>query len=141
MSSFSSTFDDEFDDFFITSIGGDTETDTQFWGLLLNFHFTAVGGCQQEVSFGDDILWAFDAFNANAFLKLDGPITAGINEPVILTVTNGSSGLPIEGATIDGQISDLNGHVTLKFASSGIHSLKAEKSAAIRSNSVNIVVL
>ena len=86
-------------------------------------------------------MWAFDAFNANAFLKLDGPITAGINEPVILTVTNGSSGLPIEVATVDGQISDSNGHVTLIFASSGVQTLKAEKAAAIRSNRVTIAVL
>ena len=28
------TFDPEFDDFFITTINGDTETATEFWGIL-----------------------------------------------------------------------------------------------------------
>lgn len=34
---FDGTFDSAFDDFFITSIGGVTETATQFWGLLLDY--------------------------------------------------------------------------------------------------------
>ena len=44
-----STFSTEFDDFFITSIGGESQTAKEFWGILLNFQFTPVGGCQQEV--------------------------------------------------------------------------------------------
>lgn len=136
-----STFDDEFDDFFITSIGGDTETDTQFWGLLLDFQFTPVGGCQQEVKFGNEVLWAFDAFNANAFLKLTGPVTTRVNKDVVLTVTDGSSGSPIEGAAVDGKVTDVNGHVTLTFTTPGVKTLKAEKESAIRSNGLVVLVV
>lgn len=35
--SFDGTFDSTFDDFFITSIAGVSETSTEFWGLLLNY--------------------------------------------------------------------------------------------------------
>ena len=67
-----STFFTEFDDFFITRIGTSAETSTQFWGLLLDFQFTPVGGCQQEVKAFQDILWAFDAFNKVFFLEASG---------------------------------------------------------------------
>lgn len=68
--SYDGTYSAPFDDFFITSIGDSAQTDAMFWGLLLNYVFTPVGGCQQETKEGDDVLWAYDAFNANSFLEL-----------------------------------------------------------------------
>ena len=49
-------------DFFIMAIGDSVETATQFWGILVSFQFTPVGGCQQEVTSSDDVLFKFDAF-------------------------------------------------------------------------------
>jgi len=137
---FDGTFDTEFDDFFITSIGGDTETATEFWGILLNFQFTPVGGCQQEVKAGDDILFAFNAFNAVHFLKLSGPTTARANHPVILTVTDGSTGSPVAGAEVHGQTSGPDGKVSVTFAELGVNGVKAEQADSIRSNRLDILV-
>ncbi|KAF8910412.1 hypothetical protein CPB84DRAFT_1763592 [Gymnopilus junonius] len=137
---FDGTFQTEFDDFFITSIGGDTQTTTEFWGLLLNFQFTPVGGCQQEVQAADHVLWAFNAFNAVHFLKLTGPREAQVNEPVVLTVTDGSTGSPVAGADVNGETSDDDGKVSVTFGEIGLNSVKAEKSDSIRSNALNIVV-
>jgi len=138
--SFDGTFDAVFDDFSITSIGGDTETPTQFWGILRNFEFTPVSGCQQEVKANDDILWAFDAFNKAHFLKLTGPTTAHKNQPVVLNVIDGSTGTPVAGAVVNGQTTDANGNVSVTFTKTGVNGVKAEKSDSIRSNQLDILV-
>lgn len=135
------TFFEEFDDYFVTTIGGDAQTATQFWGILLAFQFTPVGGCQQRVKLGDDLLWAFDAFNKAHFLKLDGPHTAHIGQAVTLTVTDGATGSPIAGAEVDGQTSDANGHVSVTFGSAGVKGVKAKKADSIRSNKLTVVVI
>ena len=136
-----STFSTEFDDFFITSIGGDSQTPTQFWGLLLNFQFTPVGGCQQEVKHNDEVLFAFDAFNKVHFLKLTGPNIANLHTTVVLTVTDGQSGNPVAGAIVKGETSDANGHVSVTFSTIGEKKFKAEKSDSIRSNQHTIIVI
>lgn len=136
-----STFSTTFDDFFITSIGGVTQTSTEFWGILLNFEFTPVGGCQQEVVHNDQILFAFNAFNANFFLKLAGPNTAHVGSPVVLTVTDGQTGNPVAGATVNGGTTDANGHVSVTFSHIGVQKLKATKPDAIRSNQISILVI
>ncbi|KAF9463971.1 hypothetical protein BDZ94DRAFT_1257897 [Collybia nuda] len=130
-----------FDDIFVTSIGGDTQTTTEFWGILLAFEFTPVGGCQQRVKLGDHLLWAFDAFSKAHFLKLDGPHTARRNKSITLTVTDGATGSPIAGATANGQTSDENGHIVVTFDDVGLKGVKAEKPDSIRSNRLDIVVL
>ena len=84
-----------------------------------NFEFTLVGGCQQEVKKNDQIPFAFDAFNANVFLKLTGPVAAHVNVPVQLTVTDGQTGNPVAGASVDGGTTDANGHVTVTFTHAG----------------------
>jgi len=139
--SFDGTFSTAFDDFFITSIGGETQTSTEFWGLLVNFQFTPVGGCQEEVQVDDDVLFAFDAFNKAHFLKLTGPDTAHVGTPVILTVTDGQTGSPVAGADVNGDISDASGHVSVTFTKVGPTKVKAEKSDSIRSNALPIKVL
>ncbi|KAJ7686305.1 hypothetical protein B0H17DRAFT_1072243 [Mycena rosella] len=130
----------EFDDYFIISIGDTTETATQFWGLLLNFRFTPVGGCQQEVKENDDILWAFDAFNAQHFLKLDGPTKAKEGVLATFVVTDGMTGESIEGATVDGKTTGVDGTVVITFRARGKHGLKATLEGSIRSNEVNVKV-
>jgi hypothetical protein len=154
-----STVFDDFDDFFITSIAGDSQTDTEFWvrklldqiqfwlystillqGILLNFVFTPVGGCQQQVKHNDHVLWAFNAFNVTAFLKLEGPHSARLDTPVTFTVTDGQTGNPIEGADVNGVTSDEDGHVVLSFDKPEIVALKAEKMGTIRSNAVRLVI-
>ncbi|CAF9914429.1 MAG: hypothetical protein ALECFALPRED_009591 [Alectoria fallacina] len=136
------TFDAEFDDFFITSISTTTETATEFWGLLLDFQFTPVGGCQQEVAPGQDVLWAFNAFNKNYFLKVtpNTIVEATVGSSHVVTVTDGMTGVPIEGALIDGVLTDASGDATLTFPKAGVFEFKAERSDSIRSNALYVAV-
>jgi len=154
---FDGTFDTEFDDFFITRIASDSETDTEFWGLLLNYQFTPVGGCQQEVKEGDQILWAYNAFNLNAFLKLtpSKPYddVAVEKKDFEVLVIDGSSGDKIEGANVTvvagphGTVgttvgtSVANGTAELKFEKVGLYEIKAEKPGALRSNGIEVLVI
>lgn len=139
---FDATFDTEFDDFFITRIATDTETSTMFWGLLVNFQFTPVGGCQFETKLGDDVLWAFDAFNKVYFLKVepeDALVTVG--ESLTVTVTDGMTGVVVPGAEIDGVTTNAAGMATLKFTKVGVFRFKATRSDSLRSNALTVAVV
>ena len=142
---FDGTFQDITDDFFITSIGGFAQTPTQFWGLLDNYTFTQVSGCEWEVKNGDQVLWAYDAFNKAHFLKLTGAKFAHKGQPYTVTVTDGSTGLPISGAQVDtptgSVLTDVNGHATLTYTTRGFHEAKAQKDDSIRSNALTTWVL
>ena len=139
---FDGTFSATFDDYFITSIGPDTQTATMFWGLLVNYQFTPVGGCQVELKQGDQVLWAFDAFNKNAFLKVEPvTITAKKGQSKTVTVTDGMTGKPAPGAVIDGVTTDANGKATLTFPKLGLFTYKATRFDAVRSNALLIVVV
>ncbi|KAF5390022.1 hypothetical protein D9757_003817 [Collybiopsis confluens] len=137
---FDGTFFDDFDDFLITSIGPDAQTDTEFWGLLVNFQFAQVGGCQLEVSPGQKVLWSYNAFNVTAFLDLSGPKTVRRGQTATFQVIDGESGNPIVDANVGGQLTDANGHVQLVFNTAGKKSLKASKEGTVRSNALNVLV-
>ncbi|KAF7304112.1 Surface cell-adhesion protein [Mycena indigotica] len=138
------TFFPEFDDYFITSIATSPETATQFWGILINFQFTPVGGCQQEIThpLTDKVLWAFDAFNAAHFLSLAGPLVAKKGVPTTFLVTDGSTGAAVAGAAVDasGASSGADGKVVVTFGKAGLHSLKATLEGSVRSNKVDVLV-
>ncbi|KAI0071646.1 hypothetical protein K474DRAFT_1668819 [Panus rudis PR-1116 ss-1] len=139
------TFFTEFDDYFITRIASDTGDGDIAWGILVDFQFTPVGGCQQEVKDGDYVLWAFDAFTKAHFLKLSGPTTARVNQLVTFVVTDGATGEKLAGARVAGDgfsgTTDGNGEVQFKFTSHGLHSFKAEREDSIRSNRAAVLVL
>ena len=138
---FDGTYSTSFNDYFITSIGTSTQTANQFWGLLVNYQFTPVGGCQAEVQPGDQVLWAFDAFNKNAFLKVEPrAIRVKKGQSKTVTVTDGKSGTPAQGALIDGVTTDANGKAVLTFPKGGVFSYKATKADAIRSNALAVIV-
>jgi len=138
---FDGTYSSSFQDFFITSIGDTAQTNTQFWGLLDNYQFTPTGGCQFEVWNGDEVLWAFDAFNANAFLKVTPPTAQiAVGGTFTFTVIDGMSGNPIAGASFNGATSDSNGQVQLSFPTAGTFRYKATRASSIRSNGVIITV-
>ena len=70
-----------YDDYFVQQWGPDRESyDTYaFWGILVDGSFLSVGGCQYRTTAGDEVLWAYDAFNARPFLRLaaaDDPAAA-----------------------------------------------------------------
>ncbi|KAL9016959.1 MAG: hypothetical protein Q9185_005698 [Variospora sp. 1 TL-2023] len=135
------TYSPDFEDYFITSIGSSTQTSTQFWGLLVNYQFTPVGGCQYIVKAGDDVLWAYDAFNKAHFLKVTPDLlVVKKGSSKVVTVTDGSTGEAIEGAVINGVTTDANGKATVTFLATGAFEYKATRDDSLRSNALRIVV-
>jgi hypothetical protein len=129
-----------FDDYGVERIAETAQTETEFWGVLVNYQFSSVGGCQQEVGPGEEVLWAFNAFEAAHFLKLK----KGKHGKGSVRVTDGRTGEPIEGATVGpvnngpGVTTNTQGEAFLAFSTSGKHRVKAERSDSIRSNSIVI---
>jgi Ca2+-binding RTX toxin-like protein len=157
---FDGTFDKPFDDFFITRVGPDAQTAVQFWGLMNNFQFTPVPGCEEELAAGDQVLWAFDAFNKVHFLKMTAPTTTvAPNQDLTVAVTDGSTGQVINGATVapvttdpsndfetldvsdpSAVTTDASGHATLSWSTSGWKRVKAQSPGSVRSNRLDICV-
>ncbi|KAI0252210.1 hypothetical protein BJV78DRAFT_359031 [Lactifluus subvellereus] len=140
---FDGTYSEEYDDFFITSIGIEKPTYPDFWAICLNFILTPVGGCQQKVKQDDQVLFAYatDVGTANHFLKLSGPEIGVINVPVVLLVTDGT-GRPMQNANVDGHVTGEDGKVSITFPNVGTHTLKAERQPdSIRSNGLKIMII
>src|SRR4051794_5218491 len=53
-----------FEDFGVERIADTSQTSTEFWAVLVNYQFTSEGGCQQEVKPKEEVLWAFNGFEA-----------------------------------------------------------------------------
>jgi len=152
--SFDAKYDERYDDLEITRIADETPVATEFWSICRNFVPTPVGGCQQIVVQGDQVLFAYaHAFNnpnpTTTYLKLSGPTTAPPGN-VTLTVTDGG-GLPISNVTVKeatgvpGQgITDERGNVTFNLEEVRTYKFKADKNdnlVSIRPNRHDVVVL
>ncbi len=127
-------------DFFISRIGPDANSSSEYWGYALNYTPSGVGGCQQQVAAGDEILFGYDFFSKSALLKLTGPATAEADQPVTVTVVDGQNGAPATGASVGGALTGPDGKAQLTFSSTGVQRLKAERADAIRSNALSICV-
>lgn len=127
---------------FITAISTSTQTTFRFWGVLVNYQLISVGGCQFKLKPGDQVLWAYDAFGKFAFLKVEpSAITAKKGQTKTVTVTDGSTGAPAQGALINGVTTDANGKATLTFPKLGVFTYKATRDDALRSNALLVVVV
>lgn len=131
----------EFEDFFISRIAETEQTATEFWGTLVNYELIPVGGCQFALHNGDEVLWAFNAFNAEHFLKLSGSHVATVGHPITVKVTEGSTGAPIEGAVVDGASTNSEGEAAVTFTHPGLERLKATEPGSVRSNGLVVVVV
>jgi hypothetical protein len=62
-----------FEDYFVKRWGSEEENaekEGKSWGILINNAYTNVGGCQYELSAGDEVLWIFNAFESKPILGL-----------------------------------------------------------------------
>jgi hypothetical protein len=140
------TWDTNFDDFFINRIGPDTNTgapDYQpYWGYFLNGVASNLGGCQEQVHEGDSVLFAYSSFG-QPLLELAAPARAASGESFTVTVQqNDGNGTrtPAAGASVGGASTDATGHATLSSDSTGMHTFKATRSDAVRSNAATVCV-
>jgi hypothetical protein len=140
------TWDSGYQDFFISRIGPDTNTGgpayTPYWGYFQNWVATPIGGCQQQVAQGDDVLFAYGDYG-EPLLQLTAPTRAATGESFQVTVqqNDGTGGrAPAPGAAVEGSTTDATGHATLSFTDAGAHKLKATRTGAIRSNGATVCV-
>jgi hypothetical protein len=121
------------------------------WNVLINYdqwRGYGISNCQERVHFGDQLLFALIPPDRGfrGFLKLTGPGIARAGRPITVTVTQGQTGKPIEGATVGpvdnaaGATTDANGQARVTFQHSGLKGLKAELPDAIRSNRLGVLV-
>jgi hypothetical protein len=129
-----------FEDYAITRIGFQSQNSSQFWGVFVNGVATQVGGCQQIVSSGDEVLWAFDAFSKERTLRLDGPVNATVGQSLTLRVTDGGDGAPLAGASVGGSQTGADGRAQVTYGQPGVYRLKAERPQAVRSNALVVCV-
>jgi len=63
---------ESFDDYFITQWGPERQDvgEGDYWGVIVNNVFTAIGGCQYKLDAGDEVLWVYDAFDGRPQLVL-----------------------------------------------------------------------
>ncbi len=132
-----------FQDFAVERIGSEAQDPVNFryWGYALNYQFPDVGGCQQPVATADQVVFTFDSFG-KPLLKLDGSARAEVGTTSAVTVTDGTTGQPLEGATIAGVpgASGPDGRLQVPFEMEGIRALKAERPGSVRSNTLEICV-
>jgi hypothetical protein len=122
---------DSFNDYLVSQIGPDRSTSSQFFGQYVNSVPSEVGGCQQIVKTGDEVLWAFDAFSKEHVLRLEGPAAGRTNAPLTVKVTDGGDGTPLAGATVGRKQTGADGTTQLTFPRPGIYDLKAERSDSV----------
>jgi hypothetical protein len=133
------------DDYFLDRIAGDSlDPNSEYWSLWINFGFADLGGCQQRIHQGEDVLWGYAAFSGNSSgdraLKLTGPASATTGAAIQVKVANGADGTPESGARVGGTTTGPDGSATLAFPEAGVYRLKAEHEHTIRSNSLVVCV-
>jgi hypothetical protein len=141
--SWDGTWFPSFEDFSVDRIGSDASDNVnfRFWGLVLNFKQTDVGGCQQQVKAGDEVLFAYDLFSKAHVLKLSvEPAAAPVGSTLTFTVVDGQNGSPVAGAAVGGAASGADGIASLLATGPGTHTFKADKSDSVRSNAVSVCV-
>jgi hypothetical protein len=131
-----------FGDFLIDDIASEQGSGESFWGTVLNYEPTPVGGCQQQVAQGDDLLFALGDVYQQPLLKLRGDTRAAVGEQLSLHVTSGTAGSDFTGASVAGVAGQTgaDGRMAATFDSPGVKTLKADAPGAIRSNAWQVCV-
>lgn len=141
--SWDGTWFNGFQDFGVDRIGPDRNGGPPAfpsWGYALNYTPTQVGGCQQQVTGGDSVVFGYDFFSKSHLLKLAGAGSANVGEPVTVAVVDGKDGSAIPGASVGGQTTGPGGVATLTFSSTGVKRLKAQRPDSVRSNALDVCV-
>ena len=58
-----------------------------------------------------------------------------------VTVVDGSTGTPVQGASIDGVVTDASGNAVLTFPKKGVFEYKATAANSLRSNKLVVIVV
>jgi hypothetical protein len=130
-----------FNDYAVDRVANEPFTSTEYWGVFVNGTATQVGGCQQIIAPGDEVLWAFDAFSKTAgALTLTGDGATQTGRPAAVRVTNTETKQPVEGATVGSATTGADGTALVLFDQPGVYRLKAEKDLYVRSAELSVCV-
>jgi hypothetical protein len=135
------SYDASFDDFIVSRIGPDSATSAKFWGVGLNGKPLEIGGCQQVVAAGDEVLWAYDLFSKDHVLLASSARRVRAGRILRVKVKDGKTGDPVAGASIGGKRTNAGGVAKLRFRTRGTKRLKARRADSVRSNQLNVKVL
>jgi hypothetical protein len=132
-------------EYFISRIAGESEAPApypggEYWGVFINGKATTAGGCQSLVKAGDEVLWAYNAFNKFGGLRLTAPGATQPNVPIVATATNFDTKAPVAGASVGSSTTDADGKTSIAFSEPGIYVLKADKPDLVRSRGVRVCV-
>jgi len=142
------------DDVLVTRIGADAAGDDEYWQLALNFRRATLGGGQTKVEKADSVVWALienqqAPANGLPLLKLKGCQSATTNTDLVVTVIDGETRQPVQGATVKeiqtggtgSWLTKNDGRATVKFTGMGMKVLKAEHVGKyVRSNALTVAV-
>ena len=130
-----------FEDFGIDRIGPDSSDNAngRYWGQVVNFKDTDLGGCQQQITSKDDVLFAYDSF-AKPKLHLTGPKKGKAGKTILVKVIDGQSDKPFKGAKVAGHKTNSRGVVRVSLGKPGTRALKATADGAVRSNRLKVKV-
>lgn len=130
---YDATYYPQIEEYMIKSIGGSTQTTGKYWAPFNNFQ-SYFPGCRSQLTEGQDILWAYNSFSTGVFLDIQ-PRMAELKPgtAVVFRVTNGRTGQPVAGASVNGALTDQYGIVTYFATALGSFRLKATKGDSIRS--------
>lgn len=128
-----------FEDFSIDRIGPDSTDNAhgKYWGQVVNYKDTDLGGCQQQITSKDDVVFAYDSFH-KAKLKLSGPKKATVGKPFLVKVIDGQADKPFKGAKVAGRKTNSKGLARVTLHHKGRKSLKARAKDAVRSNRIRV---
>ena len=130
-----------FEDYSVDRVGPDAATSSEFWGQLVNSKFSSVGGCQERINTGDEVLWAFDAFSKTQAAGSPGPTSHDRGKPFTVAVTNGGHRRAARGPQRSAaRVTGADGKAALTFDQAGIYRLKATAPDSVRSNALNVCV-
>ncbi len=97
-------WDTGFNDYYpFLRIGPDTiDSNSHYLAFFLNWAFAQTGGCGQHVKQGDDVVFAYEDFDASPLLRLSGPGTATTGQSISVKVAavdpvDGISSVPAGG--------------------------------------------
>lgn len=130
-----------YEDVSFDAIAGQPVTYDPVTGAFLveykNAAAASAGSCQDKISTGDDVLYAYGT-GSERLLKLTGPATVAPGVTATLRVSDAASGAPVAGASVNGATSTADGTVKLVLGARGPRTFKASKPGAIRSNRVTV---
>ncbi len=110
----------------------------KFLGEFKNNQFASVGACDDAISEGDNVLFAYTD-GAEPLLALSAPTQVKLGETATVTVTDAGTGAPIAGATVEGATTGADGKAAVgPWTTRGLVALKASKPGTVRSNRASV---